>query len=281
MAHSRACEHSRGPKSKCLCSCAGALHGIANTGEAQIDERSVVPMPMPQLDEKEEAQWQRLLSATAELQQILPDATLVGGTAAALYAGHRLSFDADHVLSDLRERFNGVLTQLEREAGWKTKRRMAPVLILGSFHGVEQGIRQLMRKRPLQTVTITIGSHQLRIPTVEEITRVKGILLVRRNTVRDYLDVAALAKTMGVEYAAQVLSEIDAFYDVEESEDQRLVATQLVRQLAEPHPVDASAMTLENFRGLHPALSSWDVVATSTRSLAVAVAAWITNSNKE
>jgi hypothetical protein len=46
-------------------------------------------------------EWERVLSAAAHLQRILPEAVLVGGTASALYAKHRLSTDADHVLADL------------------------------------------------------------------------------------------------------------------------------------------------------------------------------------
>ncbi|MBM4049322.1 MAG: hypothetical protein FJ279_29860 [Planctomycetes bacterium] len=45
--------------------------------------------------------WERVLSSAAHLQRILPEAVLVGGTAAALYAQHRLSADADPVLTDL------------------------------------------------------------------------------------------------------------------------------------------------------------------------------------
>jgi hypothetical protein len=43
-------------------------------------------------------EWEQLLSAAAHLQEILPEATLVGGTAVAMFAQHRLSRDADHVL---------------------------------------------------------------------------------------------------------------------------------------------------------------------------------------
>ena len=49
-------------------------------------------------------EWEQLLSAAAHLQQILPDATLVGGTAIAIFTQHRLSRDADHVLPDLRHK---------------------------------------------------------------------------------------------------------------------------------------------------------------------------------
>jgi hypothetical protein len=42
--------------------------------------------------------WEQVLSAAARLQQVLPDAVLVGGTASAIHAQHRFSRDADHVL---------------------------------------------------------------------------------------------------------------------------------------------------------------------------------------
>lgn len=58
-------------------------------------------------------EWERLLSSAARLQEILPGAVLVGGTAAAIHAEHRFSLDADHVLTDLRVRFDEVLGQLE------------------------------------------------------------------------------------------------------------------------------------------------------------------------
>src|SRR5437763_446307 len=51
-------------------------------------------------------EWEAVLSAAARLQQILPEAVLVGGTASALYAQHRLSRDADHVLPDLKAHFD-------------------------------------------------------------------------------------------------------------------------------------------------------------------------------
>ena len=40
----------------------------------------------------------QVLESAARLQRLVPDAVLVGGSAAALHAGHRDSFDHDHVL---------------------------------------------------------------------------------------------------------------------------------------------------------------------------------------
>jgi len=44
--------------------------------------------------------------AAAHLQRILPDVVLVGGSASAVYAAPPLSTDADHILTDLRPRFD-------------------------------------------------------------------------------------------------------------------------------------------------------------------------------
>ena len=42
---------------------------------------------------------QRVLRSAAHLQEVVPDAVLVGGSAAAMYAGHRDSFAHDHVVA--------------------------------------------------------------------------------------------------------------------------------------------------------------------------------------
>jgi hypothetical protein len=48
----------------------------------------------------------------------------------------------EHVLPDLRERFDEVLEQLESVAGWRTARVKRPVMILGS-HGVFAALANL------------------------------------------------------------------------------------------------------------------------------------------
>ena len=57
--------------------------------------------------------WEQVLSAAARLQQLLPEAVLVGGTASAIHAQHRFSQDADHVLPGLREHFDEILAVLK------------------------------------------------------------------------------------------------------------------------------------------------------------------------
>src|SRR5262245_42627678 len=88
--------------------------------------------------------------------------------------------DGDHVLDDLRERFDAVLGALEAAAGWQTERVRRPVVILGQLDGILTGIRQLRRTRPLETEEIA----GLRVPTLAEMARIKAWLLATRRTVR-------------------------------------------------------------------------------------------------
>lgn len=77
--------------------------------------------------------------------EAVPDAVLVGGSAAALYAGHRDSYDHDHVLGDLAQRFDVVLEAVESTDGWVTNRVTPGKIVLGELGGIETGIRQLIR----------------------------------------------------------------------------------------------------------------------------------------
>src|ERR1700740_1863383 len=92
-----------------------------------------------------------VLESAARLQELVPDAVLVGGSAAALYAGHRDSHDHDHDLADLRDRFDVVLEALESEGEWVTNRVTPGKVILGQLGDIEAGVRQMIRTRPLET----------------------------------------------------------------------------------------------------------------------------------
>ena len=65
----------------------------------------------------------RVLESAALLQRVVPDAVLVGGAAAAMHARHRESFDHDHVLADLADRYAEVLDAVEATDGWATSVR--------------------------------------------------------------------------------------------------------------------------------------------------------------
>lgn len=202
-------------------------------------------------------EWEQVLSAAAHLQRILPEAILVGGSAAAVYAGHRLSTDADHVLADLRERFDQVLADLEAVAGWKTARVKRPVQILGSLDGIETGIRQLIRQEPLETTQIEFAGEKITIPTEAEMLRIKGVLILQRNATRDYLDFVAIADHLGDEQVVAALRPFDRLYPQPNEES---ALQQLQIQLANPLPYDLEELELAEYKNLHPRWQNWQTV---------------------
>lgn len=213
----------------------------------------------------------RVLESAATLQEVVPDAVLVGGSAAALWANHRASFDHDHVLQDLAARFDAVLDAVEATDGWVTNRAAAGKIILGELGDIESGVRQLIRQVPLEVTEVTLPSgRQIRVPTPDEALRIKGYLIVRRNQVRDYLDVAALSERYGVPHAAGVLSHIDSYYSDQRSPEAEGVATQLARQLADPRPADSRTIKqLDQYKGLDARWTDWKNVTDVCRSVAV------------
>jgi DNA-binding transcriptional regulator YiaG len=70
----------------------------------------------------------RVLESAARLQTVVPDAVLVGGSAAALWASHRTSFDHDHVLADLNARFDTVLEAVELSRPYGTTELLTTVI---------------------------------------------------------------------------------------------------------------------------------------------------------
>lgn len=203
--------------------------------------------------------WERVLSAATRLQRILPDAVLVGGTAAALYAQHRLSRDADHVLPDLRARFDAVLVELEAIAGWKTARVQRPVQILGSLDGIETGVRQLIREEPLETIQIDCHGARLTVPTQGEMLRIKGVLILKRNATRDYLDFTALAERLGFDQVVAALRSFDRLYPQPNEES---ALQQLQVQLANPLPYDLEETNLAEYKNLDRQWQDWNRVKT-------------------
>ncbi|MBI1870823.1 MAG: nucleotidyl transferase AbiEii/AbiGii toxin family protein [Chlamydiae bacterium] len=194
--------------------------------------------------------WEKLISAQEIFQSHFPECVLVGGTAASLHVGHRVSLDADYVLPDLKKRFGEILKKVEKEAGWHTKRIEPPVLILGHFQGVRTGIRQLIRSAPLKTTTI----RGIRVPALEEMLRIKAYLIVRRNATRDFIDFVALFDHLGVKRATQALKTLDKLYPQEEGFS---ISQQLAIQLAEPRPWDLSQTDLSRYRALRAPYSEW------------------------
>lgn len=202
-----------------------------------------------------------VLESAARLQALVPGAVLVGGTAAILYADHRESNDHVHVLADLAERFEMVLEAVEADEGWATNRVTPGKVILGNLDGIEAGVRQMIRRTPLEVTSLLLASGKaITVPTIEETLRIKGFLIVRRNQTRDYLDLAALSDHLGLDAATEALREIDDYY-ADQHGDGDGVASQLVRQLSNPRPADRSATRqLRSYRRLRRRWTEWTAV---------------------
>lgn len=218
----------------------------------------------------ESVDWEDVLTAAAHLQSILPEAVLVGGTASAVHVGHRVSTDADHVVADLRERFDEILAKLESVAGWNTARVKRPVLILGNLDGIDTGIRQLIRKAPLETESVQLKDGSwVTIPTLAEILRIKGALILSRNAFRDYVDFAALADSLGRKGVVEAMRGFDELYPQANGESALM---QLQIQLAKPMPYDLQEDAIREYKHMHKKWQSWNNICDACVEASFAVA---------
>jgi hypothetical protein len=145
-------------------------------------------------------------------------------------------------------------------------------IILGELGGIETGVRQMIRRRPLETIAVELPSGEtVTVPTIEETLRVKAFLIVRRNRTRDYLDVAALAERFGIQPAGAVLAGLDDYY-ADQHRDGDGVASQVARQLAEPRPADSTVTRqLDRYKNLDPRWHDWGAVTAVCRQVAAAM----------
>lgn len=212
-----------------------------------------------------------LYESAAKLQRVAPDAVLVGGSAAAFYAGHRKSFDHDHVVQNLQARYDAVLESLSGLEGWLMNARASkpPMTIMGSLDGYQAGLRNLRRTVPLEVEEIELpNGDRLRIPSIEEVLRIKAFLIIQRNQVRDYLDVAAVSTTLGLQDACAVLSGIDRYYE-EFSGVNGTVLSELIYMLSSPSPADDQNQSrLADYKGVAAGWDSWDRVEETCKELA-------------
>ncbi len=246
--------------------------GIHFSGAEEVANRAVLMKICPISDmiiftmggvlsnlEDRDPRFRALLESAAHLQRLVPGAVMVGGAAVILYADHRESHD--HVLADLADRFEMVLEAVEEDEGWATNRVTPGKVILGNLDGIEAGVRQMIRTAPLEVTKVVLPSGgEVTVPSEEETLRIKAFLTVRRNQTRDYLDLAALADHLGVDRAAAVLGAIDDYYEAGDVGGDG-VASQLVRQLADPRPADRSVTEqLSSYRRLRKRWSEWNAV---------------------
>ena len=206
------------------------------------------------------AEWLEILRAGVQAQRWVPGAVCVGGTAAALYAKHRLSYDTDHLLPKLRTQFDEVRTMLETHAEWKTARVTPPVLILGRIGDVEVGFRQLKRTLPVETQTFTTPAGPLVVPTLDELLCMKAFLAYSRQATRDFLDFAALSECLSEKEVLASLIKLDSRFGETQTSS---VALEVAKALSACKPFDLKESELPAYKGLVQKWHTWE----TTRSL--------------
>ncbi len=84
-------------------------------------------------------------------------------------------------------------------------------------------------------------------------------------------DATDWAGRLGDDEAAEVVLMMDDFYADQLGPGSRRVATQVSKQLAEPHPDDLGEVDLTSYRELDRRWQNWTVVADACRRVAVRV----------
>lgn len=217
-------------------------------------EAPVLPRPRPDLSAADAAVWDRVVEAGVKGQRLVPGAIAVGGTAAALYAGHRISLDTDHLVYSLKDRFDEVLDVLTAAPEWRTARTNRPVLILGSIGQVEVGFREPRRRTPIETASVRTPGGIIIVPTLLEMIGIKAFVAYSRNALRDYLDFAALTTCVDQEQVLGALFKLDDQYGGLQTASVRL---EVAKALAGPRPFDLEGTDLSRYKALAAEWHDW------------------------
>ncbi len=128
------------------------------------------------------------------------------------------------------------------------------------------------RRSPVETTHVQLPTgDRLLVPTGAEALRLKGYLIIRRNSCRDYAEFADMVHTIEPETAALVLAGMDRYYCCHPlgslSRQRQGVASQLARRLADPHPSD-----FDDAEWSEPdAKADWEEIRQRCLSVAVAM----------
>lgn len=98
--------------------------------------------------------------------------------------------------------------------------------------------------------------------------RIKGVLILKRNATRDYLDFVALADHIGNEMMIAALKQFDRLYPQQNGAS---ALQQLQIQLAQPLPYDLDEMNLTEYKHLDPRWHDWEVVKSACLECALLI----------
>ncbi|OBJ48026.1 efflux RND transporter permease subunit, partial [Mycobacterium sp. 1423905.2] len=129
---------------------------------------------------------------------------------------------------------------------------------------------EYQRRSPVETTNVQLPTgDRLQIPTGAETLRLKGYLIMCRNSSRDYAEFADMVDAMEPETAAVVLSSMDRYYCCQPAGSvsrRQVMATQLVSRLSDPQPSDLDDDWPES-----DDRASWEEIRQRCLSVAVAM----------
>lgn len=156
------------------------------------------------------------------------------------------------------------------------RRRLSVALDALEINASQRGRRgasvcpEYERRSPVETTNVQLPTgDRLQIPTGAETLRLKGYLIMCRNSSRDYAEFADMVEAMEPETAAVVLSSMDRYYCCQpagSASRRHVMATQLVSRLSDPQPSD-----LDDEWPEPDDKASWEEVRQRCLSVAVAM----------
>ncbi|MGO9925789.1 MAG: MMPL family transporter [Mycobacterium sp.] len=219
------------------------------------------------------ADLRMVLKSAAKLKHLAPDAVCVADPLAFTGCGRMC---AELEPEPARKLVTRAMTRGDRPVHPVTlwRRRLSVAIdALETKHGTtDQRARQSYQRRsPVETTHVQLPTgDRLLIPTGAEALRLKGYLIMCRNSRRDYTEFADMVHAIEPETAATVLAGMDSYYcrhPADRLPQQHWMATQLVRRLADPDPSDIAETQVPEAN----ARADWEDVRQRCLSVAVAM----------
>jgi uncharacterized membrane protein YdfJ with MMPL/SSD domain len=235
------------------------------------------------------ADLRMVLKSAAKLRHLAPDAVCVADPLAFTGCGRMCAELEPETGGEEAPSINGptgarklvarAITRGDRPVHpvtlWRRRLTVAIDALEPKTGGKDKGARQSYQRRsPVETTHVQLPTgDRLLIPTGAEALRLKGYLIMCRNSRRDYTEFADMVDAIEPETAATVLAGMDSYYSRKPAErlpQQHWMATQLVRRLADPKPADITDIT-ETQLPEADARADWEDVRQRCLSVAVAM----------
>jgi uncharacterized membrane protein YdfJ with MMPL/SSD domain len=232
------------------------------------------------------ADLRMVLKSAAKLKHLAPDAVCVADPLAFTGCGRMCTELEPETAGEETSSANGHTgtRKLVARAMTRGDRPVHPVTLwrgrlsvaidaLQTKHGTtdKRARQSYQRRSPVETTHVQLPTgDRLLIPTGAEALRLKGYLIMCRNSRRDYTEFADMVDAIEPETAATVLAGMDSYYCRQPGEplpQQHWMATQLVRRLADPDPADIG----ETQSSEADARADWEDVRQRCLSVAVAM----------